>query len=81
MNNRTNPALSVQKLQEVTRAIECSYLERRIITLYTFGKELPHTGVIEQIDQNRQALRIGPSDWIPFSGIVSASIVSKEIRS
>lgn len=77
MNNMKNPALNLQKLQEVTRAIEYSYLERKIITLYTFG-ETPHTGVIELIDQNRQALRIGPSDWIPFSKIVGAVIGSAQ---
>jgi len=28
----------------------------------------------EQTDQDRQALRMGPSDWIPFSSITEAMI-------
>ncbi|WP_059040734.1 YolD-like family protein [Paenibacillus rubinfantis] len=74
MESKTNPGLSLEKLQKITRAIECSFLEERAITLYTYSEKLPHKGIIEQIDQHRQALRIGPSDWIPFSSITEAMI-------
>ncbi|WP_041854715.1 YolD-like family protein [Thermobacillus composti] len=72
IRKRERPILDEQELQHISVAIQQSFIDRTPITIYTYSEfeDIPHTGVVERIEQQTKRIRIGNNDYIYFSDIV-----------